>query len=132
MPSPTALTLYAFGISAVLLGLATLYDSQANADFMALPAGSLPSVRASALATTAIGTYYMLLAYQNNRLFAVASVPVRCLTTYGFISEGGNWRLVGAWEGAGAAATACALAWEHVAGQRKQKIKRDTGHLHMS
>jgi hypothetical protein len=96
MPSPTALTLYTFGISAVLLGLATLYDPQANADFMTLPAGSLPSVRASALATTAIGTYYMLLAYQNNRLFAVASVPVRCLTTYGFMSEGSNWRLVGA------------------------------------
>lgn len=76
MSSTTALTLYAFGNTAFYAGLSTLFDPQSNAQFLALPAAALTAVRGNGLAAIAIGNYYTLAAYQENTVFALASVPM--------------------------------------------------------
>lgn len=108
MPSSTAaLTIYLFGASAFAAGLYGLFDPSAMATRLALAPPCLPSLRGNALASLAMGLYYGLAAYQENRAFFVLSVPMRFLTTAVFARQG--WTSAAVWEGAGAALTAVAL-----------------------
>ena len=101
-PTLAALSLYLFGITALLAGIITLVNPSTRA------AGLCESADAgNALAAIAMGLYYPLAAYQENRHFFLISVPMRTLSTIVF------WRYgradVAAWEGLGAALTAIAL-----------------------
>jgi hypothetical protein len=121
MPSPTALTLYAFGVSAFIAGVSTLVDPQSNAKFLMLPTAALPAVRGNGLAAIAMGIYYTLAAYQENKAFALATVPMRCTTASVFFATGGNWHVAAWWEGGSAAITALALLWERSRSHAKTK-----------
>lgn len=75
-----------------------------------LDRSAIPAVRANGLAAIAMSIYYTLAAYQKNRLFFAASVPMRLLTTVVFLGQG--WTAPALWEGFGAVVTAFALLWE--------------------
>jgi hypothetical protein len=109
MPSLPAITIYIFGITALLAGARTLlFSSSALADF-SLPIICEVPVLGTGCAAVAMGVYYCLLASQENTAFFIATVPVRTLTTIVFLRQGGAWTTAGIWEGAGAALTAGAL-----------------------
>ncbi|KAG5982538.1 hypothetical protein E4U55_001758 [Claviceps digitariae] len=103
-PSPAALTIYTFGLTCLLAGTYNLWQSLQHASACQI------ADTGNALAAIAMGLYYPLAAYQANRLFFKATVPMRILTTVVF------WRLgqhsVAMWEGCGALATALALLAE--------------------
>jgi hypothetical protein len=63
----------------------------------------------NSLAAIAMGIYYTLAAYQENRTFFYLTVPMRLLTSLVFWRQGGEWKIAGAWEGGGALITAGAL-----------------------
>ena len=75
-----------------------------------LNSSAIPAVRANGLAAIAMSIYYTLAVYQKNRLFFIASVPMRLLTTAVFWGQG--WTAPALWEAFGASATAFALLWE--------------------
>ncbi|MCJ1359996.1 MAG: hypothetical protein MMC33_009999 [Icmadophila ericetorum] len=116
MPSPPAYTIYTFGLSALLSGtFALLQPSEFLKTFtLPLPATAAPPL---GLAAIAMGLYYTLAAYQENRAFFVLSVPMRLLTTAVFWRMGageglawqGGWRGAAVWEGVGALGTGIAL-----------------------
>jgi uncharacterized membrane protein len=64
------------------------------------------------LASIAMGVYYNLAAYQNNRAFYALSVPMRTLTAIMFWGQGRVWNMASIWEGGSAALTGLALLWE--------------------
>ena len=80
-----------------------------------------------------MGMYYILAAYQENRMFFLLTVPMRAVTAGVFWGFGGVWRIVGLWEGAGALVTALGMGWEAWMGKarraerRKRKGKRVDG-----
>ncbi|KAI1075607.1 hypothetical protein F5B20DRAFT_594974 [Whalleya microplaca] len=124
MPTPAALTIYAFGLTALGAGVSGLLDPAALASSLGLPGATCaPLANASALAATAMGIYYSLAAYQENTAFFVASVPMRLLTTFVFWRQG--WGAAALWEGGGAVVTAGALVWGRVRGEGKGKGKRE-------
>ena len=112
MPSLPALSIYAFGLTSLLAGLHNLLSPASALVSLELPDSALPASNGLALAATAMGIYYVLGAYQENRPFFVMTVPMRLLTTTVFLRQGGApWRVAALWEGTGAALTAAALGW---------------------
>ncbi|KAI0404399.1 hypothetical protein F4802DRAFT_566979 [Xylaria palmicola] len=107
MPSPAALTIYAFGITALLAGVSSLIDPASSVSQLNIPLACTPAARGNALAAIGMGLYYTLAAYQENTVFFAATVPMRLLTTVVFFSQA--WTVPAVWEGAGAAATGVAL-----------------------
>ncbi|CAJ2501521.1 Uu.00g043740.m01.CDS01 [Anthostomella pinea] len=122
MPSPAALTIYAFGLTALLAGIGSLLDPAGSLPQLGLPYACVAAARGNGLAAIAMGLYYSLAAYQENTAFFAVTVPMRSLTTAVFWAQG--WRLPAVWEGAGALATAFALLlWGRAAaGEGKGKI----------
>lgn len=106
-PSAAALTAYLFGVTAFAAGLYGLLDPPAMASRLALAPPCVPSLNGNALASLAMGLYYTLAAYQENRAFFVLSVPMRLLSTAVFANQG--WASAAVWEGTGAVLTAVAL-----------------------
>lgn len=99
MPSAAAVASYAFGVTAFGAGVHQLL----------LGADDGPN-QGNALAAIAMGLYYTLAGWQENRAFFALSVPMRTLSAIVFVRRGGDrWRTAGLWEGAGAACTALAL-----------------------
>ncbi|KAK7048466.1 hypothetical protein R3P38DRAFT_1866597 [Favolaschia claudopus] len=107
MPSLPALTIYLFGISAFLAGLNGLLNGESQLSLLSLPSDCTPALAGASLAAVAMGIYYSLAAYQENRKFFIATVPMRCLTAVVFWRQG--WSVPAVWEGGGAVLTALAL-----------------------
>lgn len=118
MPPLSALTIYAFGLSALLLGIHNLLSPASALSSLDLPATALPVMNGTSLAAIAMGIYYTLAAYQHNRAFFALTVPMRLLTATVFWAHGGGggggaaWRAASGWEAGGAVVTAAALVWE--------------------
>lgn len=110
MPPPSALASYLFGLTALPMGVLTLFSPAHTLRTLGLPATALPAVRGNALAAIGMGIYYTLAAWQRNRLFFALSVPMRLLSTAVFWAQG--WKAAAVWEGAGAVLTVGALWWE--------------------
>lgn len=121
MPSYTAYTIYVFALSSFLFGLTTLLNPSRGVEVLDLPAAAAPSVVASSLAAVAMGAFYTLAAYQENRAFFRLSLFTRGLTTSVFWSMGGGWRAPGVWEGMGVVSTAVALALDGMTRPGKRK-----------
>lgn len=111
-PTLSALTVALFGISSLLAGLTTLVSPTTLLATVGLPSEAQPAILSMGLAATAMGIYYLLAAYQDNRAFYVATVPMRLLTTGFFWAQGGRWREFALWEGLGAVLTAGAVMLE--------------------
>jgi len=104
------LSILAFGISAFISGIFTLLSPEGFATQLHLPSSCWPSMNGNGVAAIAMGIYYTLAAFQNNRTFFKLTVPMRFLTTYIFVKQG--WIVPGVWEGGAAALTAVALLFE--------------------
>ncbi|KAK3361275.1 hypothetical protein B0T24DRAFT_642878 [Lasiosphaeria ovina] len=115
MPSYSAATILLFGITSFAAGATSLIWPAPTLAALDLPTSALPAARGNSLAAIAMGIYYTLGAYQNNRAFFLATVPMRLLTTAVFWGQ--NWRAAALWEGIGALLTGLALGYEHVAAQ---------------
>lgn len=111
MPSKPALTIALFGLAALFNGLFALFSPSTSLQFLQLPSTALPPVYASNIALAAVGVYYLLAAYQENKAFFIATVLMRSMTAVAFWTLC-QWRTVAIWEGSGAAITAAALLWE--------------------
>ncbi|KAM7212538.1 hypothetical protein V8F06_012077, partial [Rhypophila decipiens] len=109
MPSATALTIYLFGASSLLAGLNNLFSPSSALASLDLPLTAVNASNGLSLAAIAMGIYYPLAAYQENRAFFVLTVPMRLLTATVFWIQGGAWRLPSVWEGTGALITLSAL-----------------------
>ena len=107
MPTPAAYTIYLFGITALLAGLSNLLSPTNALSAFDLPDACLQPMYGNALAAIAMGIYYTLAAYQENRAFFILTVPMRMLTAVTFWSV--RWKTAGVWEGAGAVLTGLAL-----------------------
>lgn len=99
MPSLAASTIYLFGLTALGAGVYNLTLNPTTAE-----------MKANSLAAIAMGIYYPLAAYQENLLFCIATVPMRSLSATVFWHQ--DWKAAAIWEGAGAALTGLALAWQ--------------------
>jgi hypothetical protein len=113
MPSASALTIYLFGFTALAAGLNSLLSSfltpESGLASFSLPASALPAMQGNALAAIAIGLYYSLAAYQENRAFFIATVPMRLLSAIVFGRYQGVWKIASLWEVFGAILTLGAL-----------------------
>ena len=103
-PSRSAVTIYAFGVTAFVAGLFTLLSPPD-----ALTNDCKPVSAGNGLAAIAMGMYYCLAAFQENVPFFKLTVPMRLLTTMVFWGYG--WTAVAAWEGMGALLTALTLVF---------------------
>jgi hypothetical protein len=112
MPSYTAYTILAFGITAFLSGTYSLLFPESSLSNFSLPASALPAAQGNALAAIAMGIYYTLAAVQENRAFFAATVPMRLLTATVFWAQGGRWKVASLWEGIGAGLTGLMLLLE--------------------
>ena len=122
MPTPEALTVYLFGITALAAGVYSLLldpasspsssslSSSSAPSSLTYPAACAPFAKGNSLAAIAMGLYYTLAAYQDNTSFFCLTVPMRLLTTLVFWSQG--WTMPALWEGGGAILTGAALAWK--------------------
>ncbi|KUJ11242.1 uncharacterized protein LY89DRAFT_674577 [Mollisia scopiformis] len=109
MPTLAALTIYAFGLTAFAAGIMHLLSPSSATASLGLPDSCMPATNGNSLAAIAMGIYYTLAAYQENRTFFYLTVPMRMLTSTVFWSQGGNWKMASIWEGGGATITALAL-----------------------
>jgi hypothetical protein len=109
MRSYTSYTILAFGMTAFVSGVHTLFQPVSFMSTFSLPPGSEGSVRGNALAAIAMGLYYTLSSVQENRSFFIATVPMRLLTATVFAIQGGSWIAPAMWEAMGAAMTGIAL-----------------------
>jgi hypothetical protein len=127
MPSLSATTILLFGTSSLFAGASTLllpHVALGNTlTAFALPLEALPAVYGNGLAATAMGVYYTLAAYQENKAFFLATVPLRLLTCVAFWNLGDGWRRVASWEGIAAVATGAALAWEKWLSNQERLVK---------
>ncbi|KAG6039846.1 hypothetical protein E4U41_002024 [Claviceps citrina] len=116
-PSPAALTIYAFGLTCLIAGMNMLLRQ----DLAGVSTTCRVADAGNSLAAIAMGVYYGLAACQENRLFFMATVPMRSLTTAVYWGLG-RYKLA-LWEGCGALLTALAL----MAGplERETTRKRD-------
>ncbi|TVY84213.1 hypothetical protein LSUE1_G001105 [Lachnellula suecica] len=131
MPTYAAFTIYAFGISALIAGMTNLLSPASAVNALGLPESCIPASngrytflaslsphllmhagQGNSLAAIAMGLYYTLAAYQENKTFFRLTVPMRLLTCGVFLDQGGMWKVAGAWECGGAVLTAVALALE--------------------
>ncbi|KAI1817970.1 hypothetical protein GGS20DRAFT_530403 [Poronia punctata] len=119
MPSLAAVTIYIFGITALLAGAASLVDPASASSQLGFPLACTPVARGNALAAIAMGLYYNLAAYQENATFFALTVPMRLLTTTVFFTQG--WTTPAVWEGAGAVLTGMALLAAMNRGAKGQK-----------
>jgi len=100
-----------------------LLDLPSFLEQLSVPLDCMPLSAGTSLAATAMGIYYTLAAYQENRMFFVLTVPMRSLTAAVFWSYGSAWRPGAIWEGGGAMLTAVALGLESVRGTQKTKTR---------
>ncbi|KAJ7259560.1 hypothetical protein B0H12DRAFT_1108695 [Mycena haematopus] len=121
MPSLVALTIYLFGATSFLVGVHGLLNLPSLLEQLSVPTGCLPLTAGTSLAAIAMGIYYTLAAYQENRMFFIATVPMRGLTAVVFCGYGHAWRAAAVWEGSGSALTAAALGIGYV--RRTPKTK---------
>ena len=112
MPSPTALTIYFFGVTSLIAGLNNLLWPDNALAGLDLPAAARPASNGMALAAIAMGLYYPLAAWQENKPFFILTVPMRMLSSTVFWTYSGLWRVASAWEGVGAILTGAALIWD--------------------
>jgi hypothetical protein len=114
MPTATAVTIYLFGFTALAAGIFNLISPQHALANLALPNMKevQPASDAMALAAIAMGIYYSLAAWQENRRFFMLTVPMRLLTATVFWRHGGPWKTPAIWEGAGALLTAAVMVLE--------------------
>lgn len=103
---PLRLTALAAGFNSLLSSLLTPESGLAS---FSLPASALPAMQGNALAAIAMCLYYSLAAYQENRAFFIATVPMRLLTAIVFGRHQGVWKTASLWEGFGAILTLGAL-----------------------
>ncbi|KAI0543711.1 hypothetical protein F4679DRAFT_90677 [Xylaria curta] len=120
MPSSAALTIYLFGATAFVAGVASLIDPSSSASQLNFPLTCTPMARGNAVAAIAMGLYYTLAAYQENSTFFLATVPMRLLTTAVFFAQG--WSVPAIWEGAGAAITGIALLTRRREGDKSKRL----------
>ncbi|KAH8791134.1 hypothetical protein BGZ57DRAFT_628330 [Hyaloscypha finlandica] len=109
MPTIAAWTIYAFGATALAAGCLHLASPESAAQALGMQEGCVGAVNGNSLAAIAMGIYYALAAYQENRAFFYLTVPMRLLTSTVFWRQGGQWKMAGLWEGGGAVLTAVAL-----------------------
>ncbi|TVY89783.1 hypothetical protein LAWI1_G003748 [Lachnellula willkommii] len=115
MPSLPAYTVYLFGLTAFIAGITHLLSPTSATTSLGLPNSCISATNGNSLAAIAMGIYYTLAAWQENRTFFKLTVPMRCLTALVFWGQDGGtggqwrWRLAGVWEGGGALVTGCAL-----------------------
>lgn len=119
MPSLSAITIALFGITALLAGASTTLNPSLSLSTLNLPESARPAVLGNGLASFAMGLYYTLAAFQENKTFFVMTVPMRGLTALVFWGQGGPWKMPAVWEGGAAVVTGLALVWEGV--QVKEK-----------
>ncbi|KAH7117557.1 hypothetical protein B0J11DRAFT_536242 [Dendryphion nanum] len=112
MPSTTAYTIAIFGLSCFLSGIFTLFNASISLSTLDLPPTARPAVQASSLAAIAMGVFYCLAAWQENRAFFKFSLGTRTLTTVVFLRTGGPWWMLGIWEGVGVLSTMAGLVWD--------------------
>jgi len=115
MPKPSTLTIYAFGLTSLIIGAINLVFQDYAMSTLGLSKSSdvQPASDGLALAAIAMGIYYTLAATQENRAFYILTVPMRLLTTAIFLRYDGAWKSAAIWEGTGASLTAIALVWEN-------------------
>ncbi|KAI0124189.1 hypothetical protein BJ170DRAFT_686556 [Xylariales sp. AK1849] len=107
MPTLAAITIYFFGLTAFLAGVSGLLNPWSTAAQLDFPENCTPVANGNSLAAVAMGIYYSLAAYQENKTFFILTVPMRLLTTAVFWNQG--WTAPAVWEGMGALLTAGAL-----------------------
>jgi hypothetical protein len=112
MPSIAALTIHIFGAVALFSGIAGLLNPSFHLQQLDLPAAAAPAIQASSLGAIAIGVFYILAAFQENRAFFKLTLLTRTLTAIWAMRLGGEWTVLGRLEGLGAIITACALVLE--------------------
>ncbi|KAF3934266.1 hypothetical protein ABW19_dt0201306 [Dactylella cylindrospora] len=121
MPSAAAISIYLFGATSLLAGVANLLFPEQALASLDLPESALGASNGMSLAAIAMGLYYPLAAAQNNRTFFKFTIGMRMLTATVFWHQGGPWRIPSLWEGFGAALTAAALAWDARGARIKQQ-----------
>jgi len=104
------LSVLGFGISAFVTGIFILANPETTIALLNLHLGSVPSIRGNGLAASAMGVYYTLAAYQNNKTFFKLSAFMRIVSAYVFWKQ--NWIVPALWEGSFAAATALSLFFD--------------------
>ncbi|PVH71998.1 hypothetical protein DL98DRAFT_596440 [Cadophora sp. DSE1049] len=113
MPTLAAATIYLFGVTAFVVGIMHLLSPSSAVSSLDLPESCIPAANGkytgNSLAAIAMGIYYTLAAYQENRSFFFLTIPMRTLTSIIFWGQGGSWKMASVWEGGGAALTAVAL-----------------------
>lgn len=119
MPSLPALFTLLFGLTSLTLGTYTLLSPTQTLTHLSLPPSATPSVAASSLAAIAMGAFYLLAGYQENRAFFKLSLATRSLTAVVLWRFGAGWRGVAAWEGVGVLVTGLALGVESSGGRGK-------------
>jgi hypothetical protein len=111
MPSATAITAYLFGVSAIYEGATILLAPRRGLAAKQLPEAALPSLNAFSVAVTGIGMFYLLAAYQENKIFFLFSL-FRLPAAAIFAAQGPGWRPRAIWEGVATLLTAVALVWD--------------------
>ena len=111
MPSVAAITIYAFGASAFNHGVNNLISPRKALATKQLPDAALPALNGFSVAIIGIGIYYILAAYQENRVFFTMTLA-RFISARIFWAQGPAWRVIAAWEGVSALLTAVALVWD--------------------
>ncbi|KAN0095551.1 hypothetical protein V8E51_016262 [Hyaloscypha variabilis] len=109
MPTLAAWTIYLFGATAFVAGWWQLISPETAVKSLGLGVECVPAANGNSLAAIAMGIYYSLAAYQENRSFFKLTVPMRLLTATVFWGQGGMWKGAGLWEGLGAGLTGLAL-----------------------
>jgi hypothetical protein len=109
MPSIAAFTIHLFSTIAFISGIAGLLNPSFNLEQLDLPAAAAPAIQASSLGAVAIGIFYILAAFQENRAFFKLTLLTRTLTAIWAMRVGGRWTVLGMVEGLGALVTAGAL-----------------------
>lgn len=110
MPSVVAVTILLFGLTALGAGLNGLFQAAQQAQSFSASSPATQATNAYYLAATAMGLYYPLMAYQENRVFFLATVPMRLLSTTVFWLQ--QWKAASIWEGVEAIVTAMAILWD--------------------
>jgi len=109
MPSPAAISLYAFGISTIVFNLPYMFfPNQCARDFL-LPPTAAASLKISSLEAVGEAVFYCLAAYQENRAFFKLSVLIRALTASWRLSYGTSLFLMEIWNLVNTGWTAIAL-----------------------
>jgi hypothetical protein len=118
MPSQAAFSIYVFGLTSFIAGVFSLLAPESATAELGFPPIRIPVARGNSLAAIAMGIYYTLAAYQDNKAFFALTVPMRLLTTAVFWSQ--EWTAPAIWEGSGALLTLSALTFSAWAGDGRK------------